>query len=393
MERPGTDDRLPIRPAAVPQRGERVVLGLSGGVDSAVAAFLLCEAGCEVVAVTTRNFCLGDEPFDAASAPRSCCSEEAIGAARDLAADLGLQHLVLDVADDFRSAVIDDYVQTYLDGRTPSPCVRCNTGVRFPRLLALASQLDARWVATGHYARRVLVEGGHFVARGTDRQKDQSYFLHRLADTVLARVHFPLGDRTKEEVRVLAQEHGLAVAQTPDSQELCFVPDGDRSRLLGRHSREGEIVDRQGRVLGRHPGIGFFTPGQRRGIGLGGGPVRYVVAVDASRDRVIVGSREDLQRRRLVVEEWLDRDPRPSAPGLRAQTRSRPGALAVEKIEWPSSEESVAVIDLADADRAPAPGQAVVLYREEIAVAGGILRSAAVGPSEELSASAQEERR
>lgn len=376
------DQSPAFRPVAPLQRGARVVVGLSGGVDSTVCAFLLKEAGCEVIAVTTRNFCLGTEPFDAASAPRSCCSEEAIESARDLAADLGVQHAVLDVADHFTSTVIDDYVEEYRAGHTPSPCVRCNTHVRFPRLLELATRLDAPFVATGHYARLVERDGARWIARGADRNKDQSYFLYRLPPTLLARMTLPLGERTKDEVRDLARQHGLPVAETPDSQELCFVPDGDRSRLLGSDAMSGEIVDRSGKVLGQHPGVEFFTPGQRRGLDLGGGPARYVVALDAAARRVIVGEEADLLRDRLHLVEALDRDPLEGAPGLVAQTRYRHRGVEVRSLEHRDAEW---IVDLAEPDRAPAPGQTAVLYRDDVAVGGGRLVRAERIVSEENS--------
>lgn len=360
---------------AVPGRGTRVVLGLSGGVDSAVAALLLVEAGCEVTAVTTRNFCFDDPPFDPAASDRSCCSLEAIEASRALSADLGMAHVVLDAAADFRAEVIDDYVAEYAVGRTPSPCVRCNARVRFPALVDFARKIDAPVVATGHYARRVRWRGGEYIARGADPDKDQSYFLFRLGPERIRHMCLPLGGLTKPEVRRIARERGLAVAGAPESQELCFVPDGDRTRVLGPVSHPGPVLDGAGNVLGEHPGIGYFTLGQRRGLGLGGGPARVVVDLDAERNAVVVGAEEELARDRLVVDEWVDRDPDAGRPGLVCRTRSRHSGLAVAAIGTDPA-RGLPRVDLQVADRAPAPGQAVVLDRDGVVVAGGRLREA-----------------
>lgn len=367
----------PVLLDALPPRGTRVVLGLSGGVDSAVAALRLVDAGCEVTAVTTRNFCFDDPPFDAAAAARSCCSQEAVEASRALSADLGIGHMVVDASTDFRAEVIDDYVAEYRDGRTPSPCVRCNSRVRFPTLLQFADKVGADCVATGHYARRARLGGELFVARGVDPDKDQSYFLYRLSGERLARMAMPLGELTKPEVRRIAKERGLPVAETPESQELCFVPDGDRSRILAPAARAGEIVDLGGNVLGEHPGVAFFTLGQRRGLGLGGGPVRVVVALEGERNRVIVGSEADLARDRLIVDEWVDRDFAPGESGLVCRTRSRHTGTGVASIGVDPARD-LPRIDLAEPDRAPAPGQAMVLDREGIVVGGGRLVAASL---------------
>ena len=360
---------------AVPAPRTRVVLGLSGGVDSAVAALRLVDAGCEVTAVTTRNFCFDDPPFDPAASARSCCSLEAIEAARALCADLGMHHVVLDAATDFRAEVIDDYVAEYARGHTPSPCVRCNARVRFPTLQRFARRIGADCVATGHYARRVRWRGRSWVARAADADKDQSYFLYRLTPDEIEGMCMPLGGLGKPEVRALARERGLPVADAPESQELCFVPDGDRSRVLAGARRTGEVVDREGRVLGEHPGIAFFTLGQRRGLGLGGGPARVVVELDAATNRVVVGGEEDLARDRLLVDEWIDRDPEAGGPGLVCRTRSRHAGLAVARVDVDPA-RGLPRVDLQVPDRAPAPGQAVVLDRDSIVVGGGRLREA-----------------
>ena len=364
-----------FEPAPGPARGERVVVGLSGGVDSAVTTLLLHEAGCEVITVTTRNFCLDQGPFERAAQSGSCCSQAAVDASRELSAHLGVSHVVLDVADHFGRAVIDDYVAEYRAGHTPSPCVRCNTKVRFPRLLEFAQKVGATRVATGHYAQIVVRGGQHYVARGTDRQKDQSYFLFRLPSERLAATLMPLGGFTKEEVRELARRRGLAVADAPESQELCFVPDGDRAPLLGQDARAGEIVDREGRVLGTHEGVEFYTVGQRRGLGLGGGTPYYVIALDAPRRRVVVGSETDLFANRLLLDDVVWRDPWPEQSGLSVRTRHRHPGVEVREIEF-DPEGRPRTLVLADPDRAPAVGQAAVIYRGEVAVGGGRIAAA-----------------
>lgn len=378
-----------FRDAPGPARGERVVVGLSGGVDSAVTTLLLAEAGCEVIAVTTRNFCFGAGRLPAygpQDLTASCCSQEAVDASAELSADLDIRHVVLDVADDFEGAVIDDFVDEYRAGHTPSPCVRCNTQVRFPRLLDFADQVGAARVATGHYARNVVAGDAHFVARGRDAAKDQSYFLFRLPSARLARTLMPLGDRTKDEVRDLARRHGLPVADAPESQELCFVPDGDRTRLLADGARPGEIVDLDGRVLGSHDGVEFFTVGQRRGLGLGGGPTRFVVALDAPRRRVVVGPEEALGRSRLELDDVVWRDPGKGTAGLVARTRYRHPGVAVRSLDL-DPHGRPRTVHLAEADRAPAVGQAVVFYRDDVAIGGG--RLAAVDPLHDASHSAE----
>ncbi len=375
--------RSPFRAAPGPARGERVVVGLSGGVDSAVATLLLAEAGCEVVAVTTRNFCTTGGRFAPLGANEavagSCCSQEAVDASAELSADLDIQHVVLDVADDFERDVVDDYVAEYRAGHTPSPCVRCNTQIRFPKLLEFADRIGASRVVTGHYARIVEHTGTRYVARGVDRTKDQSYFLFRLPSARLERTLMPLGERTKDEVRDLARRHGLPVADAPESQELCFVPDGDRSYLLGDGARPGEIVDVEGNLLGKHPGVEFFTVGQRKGLGLGGGPVRFVVALDGARNRVVVGGEEHLLGDRLVLDQAVWRDPVDSAEGLVARTRYRHPGVEVAALERDADGRPVGV-QLATPDRAPAVGQAVVFYRDGVVVGGARIAAAPRGP-------------
>lgn len=371
-----TDDRAPhasFRDVPRPPRGTRVVLGLSGGVDSAVAALRLREEGYDVTAVTTRNFCFDESPFDAAAESGSCCGLEAMEAAAEVAADVGFAHTVLDVAGPFGHHVVDDYRREYGAGRTPSPCVRCNTSVRFPELLAFARQVDATHVATGHYARLAAHGDELYVRRGVDEEKDQSYFLHRLPSDLLRQLVFPLGSYTKAEIRDLARRRGLPVAEAEESQELCFVPDGNRRPLLGAQARPGEIVHENGEVLGRHEGIEFFTPGQRRGLGVGGlDEPLYVLRLEPDTRRVIVTDDAGLGFDRLQVGDLSFRDPAWLSAQLRAQTRYRHRGIDVTALRHDESGDRL-ILDLSQPDRAPAPGQAVVLYAGDVAVGGGTL--------------------
>ena len=262
--------------------------------------------------------------------------------------------------------------------------MRCNTRVRFPTLLRFADRIGAALVATGHYARRARLGAELFVARGADEDKDQSYFLYRLGTAQLSRMAMPLGDLTKPEVRRIAAGRGLPVAETPESQELCFVPDGDRRRILAPAARPGEIVDREGNVLGEHPGVGFFTLGQRRGLGLGGGPARVVVELDGESGRVVVGEESDLARDRLIVDEWVDRDFAPGRTGLVCRTRSRHSGVEVSTISTDPARD-LPRIDIAEPDRAPAPGQAMVLDRDGIVVGGGRLVAASLRSADQES--------
>ena len=355
----------------LPGAGTRVVIGLSGGVDSAVAALRLKERGCELLGVTTRNFRPAELPGGDRLDEGACCSEAAIDAARALAADLGIAHQVLDVVPLFASEVIDDFVQEYRRGRTPNPCVRCNRRVRFPSFLEHAERMGAAFVASGHYVRLVRHErGGLHLARAADGSKDQSYYLHALTPALLQRCTFPLGGWTKERVREEARRRGLPAAETPDSQEICFVPGGDRIPLTGRGRGPGEIVESTGRVIGHHRGLPFYTVGQRRGLGVDRGGPWFVTALDPRSNRVQVGGEAELLRHRLHCDDaWL-RDPLDGGPGLVARTRSRHTGRPVRRLQRDGAKLSV---ELAEPDRAPAPGQSVVLYREGVVVGGGRL--------------------
>lgn len=299
------DAPSPSVPAFTPADGP-VLVALSGGVDSAVAALLLREQGVAIAGVTLKTFCYGDLP----GGPKSCCGLEGVEAARAVAGRLGMPHLVLDVSPFFQTEVIDDFVREYAAGRTPNPCVVCNATVKIPYLLDYARRLGYRAVATGHYARVLPApEGGWALHRGVDGAKDQSYFLWEIPRPVLAGLCLPLGGLTKPEVRALAARAGLASAHRPESQEICFIPDGDyvgflRRRLAPDHPgfQPGPLVDATGRQIGTHPGYLAYTIGQRRGLGGGHGRRLFVIGIDPVHREVRVGEEADLLGRFLRLE-------------------------------------------------------------------------------------------
>jgi tRNA-specific 2-thiouridylase len=278
----------------------RVLVGMSGGVDSAAAALLEREAGREVVAVTLK---LWADPVT--DGTKACCSPAAVVSARALAQSMGFPHLTLDMEERFRGAVVADFLGEHDRGRTPNPCVRCNGTVRFDAMLALADRVGAEALVTGHYARIERDGRGPLLARAVDERKDQTYMLSALPPAVLDRVRFPLGSMRKAEVRELARSHGLAVADKKESQDLCFMAGTTRAEFLSRHSHSsdqaGEVVDRRGQVLGRHRGHRHYTVGQRRGLGVASPEPLYVLAKDGSSNRVTVGGHDELAVRRVTV--------------------------------------------------------------------------------------------
>jgi tRNA-uridine 2-sulfurtransferase len=372
------DFPLPIPPAlrqAAPP-GTRVLLALSGGVDSAVALAMLRHLGCDITAVTFRNFCLGDAGPEGVDGERSCCSLEAAQDARRVAASLGARHWVHDVAPLFRDEVIAPFVAEYAAGRTPNPCLACNARVRFPELVRLADQFGLDLVATGHYARREGGRGQARLRRGVDREKDQSYFLYRLGRSLLARALFPLGWVTKAQVRDAARVLGLPVATKAESQEICFVPDDDRTSLFagGAAAAAGEIVDREGRVVGAHRGLAHYTVGQRRGLGVAAAQPLYVLALDAPRNRVVVGPEEALVVREVVCDDVVETSgplPETGPPADRAcVARIRHRHAGVRVAGWRRSDGRLEVA-LAEPARGVAPGQALVLYEDDLVLGGG----------------------
>ncbi len=352
-----------------PPSETRVVVAMSGGVDSSVVAALLHEQGYEVIGVTLQLYDHGA----AVAKARSCCAGQDIHDARRVAGDLGIPHYVLDYESRFRQSVIDDFADSYLRGETPIPCVRCNQGVKFHDLLSMARELGADALATGHYVESRASEDGsghrtmHVPA---DIARDQSYFLFATTQDQLDYLRFPLGHMKKDQVRALAEKYGLSVADKPDSQDICFVPNGDYASVIAKLRPEahdpGDIVHLDGRVLGQHNGIINFTVGQRRGLGVSVGEPIYVISIDAAAKRVVVGPKEALFTRALTLRElnWLGGNVAPDGDQLReihAKVRStRPAAPAKLALEG----EDVKIV-LADGDHGVSPGQACVLYDGE----------------------------
>jgi tRNA-specific 2-thiouridylase len=352
-----------------------IAVALSGGVDSATAAAILVEAGHRVIGLTMRLYDAGGTR----AAVGRCCGPRDLEDARAVAAHLDIPFYVLDVAADFRAHVIDDFVETYLAGETPNPCVRCNQHIKFTPLLARARALGADVLATGHYARLEPAAGGPRLHRGRDADKDQSYFLFSMPPGALDAVRFPLGGLAKGEVRARAAAAGLPNAGKPESQEICFVPDGDHAGFVARGAltrgraapAAGEVVDEAGRVLAQHDGVHRFTVGQRRGLGVPAATPLYVKQLEPARGRVVVAPREACERTTLEVGDlrWLG--PRPSARfGATVQLRHRGRPLAAT-ITHDGAVASVALADPAIA----APGQAAVFYDGDRVVGGGWVRS------------------
>jgi tRNA-specific 2-thiouridylase len=350
----------------------RIVVAMSGGVDSSVAAGLLLEAGHEVVGLSMQLYDQreGDVRFG------SCCTIDDLHDARRAAASLGIRHYIVNFERQFEHGVIANFVREYAAGRTPIPCVHCNGQLKFASLVERARGLDADAVATGHYARVAYDErcGRHVLRRGADVNKDQSYFLFTLEQDQLARAHFPVGGLDKPTVRAHARRLGLPVAEKPDSQEICFVPPGGHADFVERRAPEvrapGVVADRTGRVIGRHDGIHRFTVGQRKGLGLSSATPLYVLAIDAPSRTVTVGPRAALDRARFTAREvnWI-LGPPPDAPlPVTAQVRYRHRAAPAQVTALAGGR---AAVTFDEPQPAIAPGQAVVFYDDDVVVGGG----------------------
>ena len=347
----------------------RVVAAMSGGVDSSVTAALLAEQGFEVIGVTLQLYDHGQ------GRGRTCCAGQDIHDARRVADSLGIPHYVLDYESRFRDSVMDDFADTYLRGETPIPCVRCNQTVKFRDLLTTARDLGADALATGHYVRRRLGMHGPELHRAADPTRDQSYFLFATTREQLDFLRFPLGGKDKATTRAAARRFGLDVAAKPDSQDICFVPDGDYARTV-RALRPGafvpgDIVDVRGRVLGRHEGIAHFTIGQRRGIGVAAADPLYVQRLEPEAARVVVGPRDALLRRRVPIGalNWLGTD-EPSADGVRLQVKLRSAQDPVQATVY-GRDGGRAEVVLDAPEPGVAPGQACVIYDGDRVLGGG----------------------
>jgi tRNA-specific 2-thiouridylase len=351
--------------------GERTLVAMSGGVDSAVAALRCAEAG-ETVAVTLELWADRDN-----DAERSCCSASAVAQARALAHSMGLPHLTVDLREEFRAGVVEPFIAGYANGETPNPCVGCNGHVRLDAMLALADRLGCATLATGHYARTAEADGaGPLLRMAADSSKDQTYMLAALAPGSLARLRFPLGELTKPEVRRIAAAAGLPVASKADSQDLCFLAGTNRSRFLARHGgigdRPGEIVDREGRVLAHHEGQHRFTVGQRRGVGVAAGAPLYVLDKEASSNRVIVGPRSALRTRRVAVRAARLHRSGARVDRVKLRYRSRPLSARVLG-DAPAGRHRSLSLELGEAVDGAAPGQLACLMDGDVVVGWGTI--------------------
>ena len=374
---------------AKPPAETRVVVAMSGGVDSSVVAGLLKREGYDVIGITLQLYDHG-----AAIAKKgACCAGQDIHDARMVAERLGIPHYVLDYESRFRQSVMDEFADSYMQGETPIPCIRCNQRVKFRDLLETARDLSADCLATGHYVQRVLGEDGQArMLKGRDPRRDQSYFLYTTTQAQLDYLRFPLGDMEKPAVRQLAEELGLIVADKPDSQDICFVPNGDYASVVAKLRPEaieaGEIVDVQGNVLGQHDGVIHFTVGQRKGLGISAAEPLYVVRIDAVKRRVIVGPKSALARSTVALRElnWIAEAIPTDGLDVTVKLRSAQPAVAARIF---AAEEGAARLELLSPEFGVAPGQAGVVYAGDRLLGGGWIsrsRADSKAPDGELAA-------
>lgn len=346
-----------------------VLLGMSGGVDSTVSAMLLKQSGYSVIGIT---FIMTDSMLP------SCGSGSAAADAERAAKEIGIPHITVDLRDKFRHHVIDNFTSVYLSGGTPNPCVECNRNIKFPEMLNYADTHDIGMIATGHYASICRDEHGFHLITPTDTAKDQTYFLYTLDQKTLSRLIFPLAGLTKSEVRRLAAKDSSSVADKKDSQDICFIPDGDYKAFAAREIVHlppcGDFVDIEGRVLGRHTGIQNYTPGQRRGLGISADRPLYVCQIDATANRVVLSGEEMIFRSSIIINQTtfisgvLPREPFRAQVSTRYTKRRSPATVIPMDTEL-----GVYKIDFDSPERAPAPGQSAVFYDNNELLGGGII--------------------
>lgn len=346
----------------------KILIAMSGGIDSSVAAMLLLEQGHELVGVTFRTFdsiresCLAKE--------KGCCSVESIMEAKHLAEQLGFEHHILDYRDIFRRHVIANFTDEYMHGRTPNPCVLCNSHIKWGELLRAADEYGCEQIATGHYARIRNTDGRYYLRRAADQKKDQTYFLWMLTEDNLRRTVFPLGDLTKDKVRELARRHGFEkLSRKRESQEICFVPDNDYRRFLadqGCTMEPGDYVDAQGRVLGRHEGFQCYTIGQRKGLGIALGTPQFVTKIDAANNRVTLGTHDALYTREVQLSGgwWRGLSDQPVMAQIRYRSQPTRAVYLPDKSQLLFDEPVWAVT----------PGQSAVIYQDDMLVGGGLIQ-------------------
>jgi len=374
LANPAVDPRGLAKPAAANRAKKRVVVAMSGGVDSSTAAALMAEAGFDVIGVTLQLYDHGA----ATGRKGACCAGQDIHDARRVADAIGIPHYVLDYERRFRDSVIDDFADAYLAGETPIPCVRCNQTVKFRDLLGMARDLGAEALITGHYARRVDGPDGAELHRARDAAKDQSYFLFATTRDQLEFLRFPLGDMAKSDTRRHAERLNLPVAKKPDSQDICFVPGGSYARVVEKlrpgACEPGDIVDMAGTVLGRHAGVIHYTVGQRRGLKLAASEPLYVVQLEPAARRVVVGPRSALARGRFTVGQvnWLGlgSGPRPAmAIAVKVRSTATPAPATLSPLPGGDAE-----VVLDQPEFGVAPGQACVFYDGDRVLGGGWIR-------------------
>lgn len=358
-------------------KNTRVVCAMSGGVDSSVAAALLKRKGCDTIGVTFKTW--PKEECGALSFGRACCDLESITRARVVAEDLKIPYYVVDFSEDFKKKVIDYFCLEYLKGLTPNPCIICNEEIKFGKLLEKARSLGADMVATGHFARVSFDKkaGRFLLEEGKDKSRDQSYFLFSLSQEKLKHAIFPLGDLTKEKARAIARRMRLRTYNTPSSQDICFIKDLEYAEYIkkktGVEIKIGEIVDKDGKILGYHRGIPFYTIGQRRGLGIAYKSALYVTAIDVANNRIVVGTKKDVLKNGLIADRlnWISIERLEGA--IRVIAKIRYNHKKAKAVVTAIDDGSVRV-DFDQPQEAPTPGQAVVFYDRDIVVGGGWIK-------------------
>ena len=347
----------------------KALVGMSGGVDSSVAAYLMLREGCDCIGVTMRLY---DNPTEEST----CCSLDDVEDARAVAARLGIRHYTFNFTDDFDRQVIQKFVSSYQQGLTPNPCIDCNRYLKFDRLLRRAQELGCQWVVSGHYARIRRENGRYILYKAADRAKDQTYFLACLNQEQLSHIRFPLGDLTKTQVREIAEENGFVTARKRDSQDICFVPDGDYGAFLQRYTGktfpEGDFLNLQGQVVGRHRGAACYTKGQRKGLGLAMGEPVYVCAKDMKKNTVTVGPNAALFSPSLRANDWNWYPFKALTQPMRVTAKTRHSQFEQAATVYPE-EGGFARVEFDQPQRAVTPGQAVVLYDGDMVVGGGTI--------------------
>ncbi|MDI6731565.1 MAG: tRNA 2-thiouridine(34) synthase MnmA [Candidatus Margulisbacteria bacterium] len=378
-----------------PQKNKKVIAAMSGGVDSSVAAALLKEQGYDVIGITMQvwpSYALptsscGLRGTSRASEGKSCCSMEAVNDAKRVANKLGIPHYTLNFRDEFNKKVIDNFIEEYKNGRTPNPCIRCNQFLKFEHLMQKAKELDAKFVATGHYARvrgeGIGDRGKYKLLKGIDKRKDQAYVLYTLTQDQLAHALFPLGEMTKKEVREKAKQLDLPVADKAESQEICFIEDNDYVRYIKEKCpaavKPGPIIDMSGKVVGQHKGIAFYTIGQRKGIGAHRGIPKYVVKIDPLHNAVVIGDKNDLLGKELTAREVNYISGTAPTEPLNITAKIRYNSNEADAVACPFTFHDSQFTDhragvvFKEPQRSITPGQSVVFYQGEEVIGGGII--------------------